>query len=584
MTHNHTVDPGTQRARLLAAAAVAVTVVLHATAAASARLPIWSDDEIGPLAMARLIAAVGKPLTLNHFAYYPGWAVVMAPLWWVSEDPATVYRLAVALAALSACLTMIPLAAIARRLGASGPVAVDLAALVMAAPSRVVMSDYAVIEAFFGLLVVVTAWLGLRYADKRTLGRGLALAFGASYAFFTHGRGLVLPIAVAILFVSELRRGGRRRALVLLLVLVASSLALFAVYRGLSAQLYDGAVDREDSSVGTVVDAISGPLLRGLVGQFWYTLVAWAMLPAFGVALLVREVRREWIAGRRVGAAAWWTLVVVGALAMGTLATTSLIESTPARLDSLMYGRYLDPFLLPLVLVALVGIARGLRRRAALGALATGAALLILFLLLGTPARQLGARWFPLNIAGLLLWNWPKEASHSMPPFALASLVAVAAGVLVVLAGRRGRWMAIGVIGALFVASSVRAQVAVVWPAQQLVHVPTAVSALARVDAALGERVPVVYLSGGAAYVGQNLTQYWLVPRPLPVLASDDSLRDDVLVVGRPTWAAGEALGARAVAGHRAGTDLLWVLPGPLADRLAALGLLADTTSSAPSS
>lgn len=565
------------RGRLLAGAAVALTLGLHAAAAASARIPLWSDDEIGPLATARLIAGVGEPLTLNHLSYYPGWAVAVAPLWWVSGDPGTVYRLAVALAALSACLTIIPLAAIARRAGASGPVAVGLAALVMAAPSRVVMSDYAVSEAFFALVVVVTAWLGMRYADRPTTARGLALALVASYALFTHGRGAVLPIAVALLFLAGFRRGSRRRTIVLLLVLVVSSVALFAVHKGLSGTLYGAGPDREDASVETVRNALSGPLLRGLAGQAWYALVAWALLPAFGVALLVRAARREVVTERRVGAAAWWTVVLVGALATSTLAATNLMTGHPPRFDAQMYGRYLDPFLLPLVLVALVGVARGLRRRAALLAWATASVVLALFVLVVAPQYERGGAWFHLNIAGLLLWDWPPSLSRADAPFALASLVAAGAGALVILGGRRATWAPIGVIAVLLVAGTLHAQSQVVWPNMARAgYVPGAVETLERVDDALGEQVPVVYLSAGAIYTGQNLTQYWLVPRSVEVVDDVDDVGPDELVVGRGTWARGEAFGARRITGPVDGDEALWVLRGALADRLDRLGYLED--------
>lgn len=568
------------RGRLLAGAAVAVTVALHAAAAASARVPLWSDDEIGPLATARLIAGVGEPLTLNHLSYYPGWAVVVAPLWWVSGDPGSVYRLAVALAAISACLTIIPLAAIARRAGASGPVAVVLASVVMAAPSRVVMSDYAVIEAFFALVVVVTAWLGMRFADGPTTGRGLAVALVASYAMFTHGRGVVLPIAVGLMFLAGFRPGSRRRTVLLLLVLVVSSAALFAVHKGLSGALYEGGLDREDASVETVRNALSGPLLRGLVGQAWYALVAWLLLPAFGVALLARAARREVGAERRAGAATWWTVVLVGALATSTLAATNLMTGHPPRFDAQMYGRYLDPFLLPLVLVALVGIARGLRRRTALLAWASASVVLALFVLVAVPRGERGGAWFHLNIAGLLLWDWPPSLSHAAAPFGLASLVAAGAGALVILGGRRAPWLPIGVIGALFVASTLHAQSEVVRPTTERAgYVPGVVETVDRVDAVLGEQVPVVYLSAGASYTGQNLTQFWLVPRSVEVVAQATAVGPGELVVGRRSWPQGSAIGARRLSGETDGNEALWVLPGPLAGRLDRLGYLEPAPS-----
>ncbi|GHS88177.1 hypothetical protein AGMMS50218_11540 [Actinomycetota bacterium] len=554
--------------------AVTVAVVLHLGAALSAQVPIWSDDEIGPLATSRLISGVGEPLALNHFSYYPGWPVVLAPLWWFLHDPGTVYRAAVLMSGLAACLTILPLAAIARRMSVSRPVAVLLAAVVMAGPARVVLSDYAVTEAFFALVVVTTVWLGVRYTETGSWGSAVLLSLSAAYTFFTHGRGLVLPIAVALLLVARARRRSWPVSALGLVTLVAATAALFTLHKSIAATLYPPGEDREDAAVGAVLHGLTGPLLDAMSGQTWYALVAWVGLPAFGVSALVLGLRREWVA-RLPGRAAWIALVTLGALGTGMLATSNALSAPLGRLDVIVYGRYIDPFLLPLVVVGLAAVARGLPRLRGLVAWAATAVLLGLFVWLVAPLAEPGGLWFAMNIAGLLLWEWPAHHSDAAPPFAIASVVTLLVGAFVVLVGRQLRWVSVALIGAMLLLATWTAQTQVAWPWNRATEtVPGSLAVLDEVDDLLGEQVDVAYYTRGAAYTGQNFTQFWLIPRQVRVIDSLAEATSDEVVIARRSWFAAERAGARRLIGLAPDEDALWVLPGALADRLGALGHL----------
>ncbi|HEY0188622.1 MAG TPA: hypothetical protein VGC67_14120 [Cellulomonas sp.] len=569
--------PGAWRHRLAVVAAtgaVLLAVGLHLTAALSAQTPIWSDDEIGPLATSRLIAGVGQPLSLDGMSYYPGWAVVLAPLWWFISDPTTAYRAAVLMSAGAACLTIWPLSAIARRLSVSRPVAVLLAALVMAGPARVVLSDYAVSEAFFALMVVTSVWLGLRYVERGTSAAASLLALSAAYTFFSHGRGVILPIAVVGLLAGRARRRTWRPAAIGLVLLVGACVTLFSVHRMLAATLYGTGRTREDAAFSTFVSGLTGPLAAGLAGQAWYTIVAWVFLPVFGVAAMVPRLRREW-SDRMPAGAAWIAVVVLGALATGTLATADTIGETSGRLDVSMYGRYIDPFLLPLVVVGLAAVARGIERRR--GAIAWGGGVVLLgaFLLLGAPLADTDGLWFPMNIAGLLLWHWPVDAGDTAVPFLLASLAVAGFGALVVLAGRQLRWVSVALVAVLLAISSWTAQTEVALPWNEASTSGTATAeVLDQVEEALGEQVDVAYYAPGSTYSGQNFTQFMLIPRTVRVIDSVEAADRSEVVIARLAWDEGEEVGARRLTGLVPGEDALWVLPGALANRLAAIGYL----------
>ncbi len=561
-----------------AAAATAVMVRLHAAAAASATVPVFSDDEIGPLATAHLVAGVGPTMELANLSYYPGWAVAIAPLWWFTEDPRTVYHLAVALAAACACLTALPLAAVARAVtGIRVPTALLVGTVVMTAPSRVVMSNYALTEAFFALVVACTAWLGLRHWRRRTWVSGLALAVAASFAFFSHGRGVVVPIATAMLLVVSWLRGRDRRDLVWLATLVVTTVVLFRVHQSLSATIYPATTDsREDFAVRGVIDGLRGPLGQGAAGQLWYALAAWCALPLLGAVVLVRRAWREWRTDRVVGAAAWWAVTVLGGVGMASLAATNIMARDSERFDVQMYGRYVDPFLLPLAALALASVAAGLvplvrRTTAALAVLVAGG-----FVAMWDAVGQADGVWYPINIAGLLAWDWsglPGQTTRSVHLATLAGLVVLA---LVLTFRGRLRFVGIVAVAVALTLSTEQAQTETVWPwnAANRSEQPI-VPAMAALDEALGTTVPVEFLELGAPYPSQNFTQYWLAQRDVTVLHASRDASPDAVVVANPRWVIGRyVLDARRIAVLPGRHEALWVLPGQLSRQLDAAGLL----------
>jgi hypothetical protein len=198
------------------------------------------------------------------------------------------------------------------------------------------------------------------------------------------------------------------------------------------------------------------------------------------------------------------------------------------------------------------------------------------FLLVGLAREEISGTWFPINIAGILVWPW--EDHDRVKVLVLASVVAVAAGFIVVLCGVRFRGIAVILLGVAFVLSSIQAEFQVVQPwNERIAFVSPTVAAVRNIEATLGHQVPVVFYGPRSVYTTQNLDQYWMVPRVLPVVSGTSDLTGEELVIAPTEWPEAASLGARRVSAWSGPPEILWVLPGDLQSELDAHGLLEST-------
>ena len=549
-----------------AVVAAATAVAVHLLAAWTPHGPVWTDDVIGVLATARLLAGVGEPFELAHMSYYPGWAIVLVPLWWLLDDPATVYRAAVLVSAMCGIVLMVPLAWLARRMGLTTPLAVVAAAVVTAAPGRTVMSSYAVTENFLTLMIAVTAVVAVRYGSWPALSRAILFGACAGAVFVVHGRAVGVLGMACVWFAADVLRGRARTALPGLAAALLVAGSGFALHLWVSGQIYDSAVGRESNALSAFAVLRPWTVAMSAAGQSWYPAAAWLSLPFLGLWYVVHRCRREGIRGAGIG---WWGLgVFVASVVITVPPIAKAFNRGSGRVDIAAYGRYLEPVVTVLALVGLAYLVRGASRRSVWVVAALTAGIGAFFLLWAVPQINRGGWWGPINMAGLMGRPWPPQLDPGPAPWPVFTLTAVVATVAYVVL-RRHAWLLLVPLLGYFALSSTLAQTRY----------------LGELNVGLGEAPDLVevvegmdpqtlsYDTFGADWVGQNSFQFWLADRDVEVFNSSIERAPTDLVIARRHWVAGDRQGAVQLAGSRR-DESLWVMPGDLAERLDAQGTL----------
>ena len=354
--------------RVFALAAVGMGVLLavlavHLRIAIAAGGPVAVPDVPAYLGVAQWVG--GDGLALGHIPFQPGYGLLVAPLVAVAQvslldtQGEVVHYLALVVNSLAAVAAVV----VAGRLGLVGSrrwwvaAAAGLVAAVhpsLSSASRIAWPE--TLLSLFVLIVALAVAFAVLHAGSAASQRAWARAgLFATLAVALHARMVVLLVAVAA--TALLCRIGRRAWAALGMGLVAGGAATAAALTLTDTwpaeRLSEAAqLDRGAEPIATV----SGQLLAlggGTVGLGLIGLVA-----GLGAAIWLARNRTAGMPDPLTAALVCSAIGAFGAVLLGGWTLTG-----SARADALLYGRYVDPWAVPLAVAALAWLAARQRSR-----------------------------------------------------------------------------------------------------------------------------------------------------------------------------------------------------------------------------
>jgi hypothetical protein len=440
-----------------------------------------------------------------------------------------------------------------------------VAAIVMAAPSRALNADYVWAEMLLFLAVAWTVELAFRLpeADFR-----LALTYGvvSSVAFAAHGRALPFTV-LAIGFGAWLARRSLVNVAAVVLGGAATAGGAYGLFAYATSSIYIG-TDRVSSTLDAIGSVTVGGYLETFASEVWYQIAAWAGLTVIGLGVVLRAAWRERLRGPS-------TVLVALAVAMALAAPVLIADSEGllTRIDAHFYGRYLDPFVAVLAVVGLARLTRPVRIRWALALAGSAIAAAGLFVLVVAPGIPAATDLTPIHVAGVAYLLHPGYIlTGQAENWGVVAFAAIAAAVVVAAASMR-RLVAVGLVGAWFVAVTVWTDTRMFdyFEASQRSQ-PAVAAAVASID-------PSVDLYADYSYPyafghGNQLT-FWVTPRRYIYMDSAKDTSDVSMFLGSETSDFAIRSGARSMQVTLPKDAALWIMPGPLQDELDAGGKLA---------
>lgn len=551
--------------------AVAVVAVANLIVAWDSTGLIYQADEAGMIFNAALFARPDGPVVLLGSSYMPGLAILIAPLWLLTDEAATVYRMAIFLNAAIGVATIWPMSRVARKFGAGRNASVLMAAVIAVSPAMLIQSNYLLAENLLHFVVMLTAWAAIVQLRNPSFRQAALLGASAGAMFLVHGRALPLLVVVAVGFavmlfkrpVDALGGGG---------LLATISVASYVLLLWIEEQNYLDA-DRTAGQVDQLLAGSPADYATAVISQTWVESFAWLGLA--GVGLLVLGVRARRGAHRFESR---WLLAAIGAaivfvvmtLAGGTWGHTGDIS----RIDAFVYGRYIEVITPVLAVIGIAALAARLSRTIAWAVVGIAAVSGALLLLVVVPLMPVGGRWegshTPAVAAFLSDAHVGLEQRDAWWAIVLAGVAATA---LVVFAGRRSPW-ALPAVGALFLTWSLYGDQGVLKEHEYRSRMaPPSLVALESVP----DSEPLsVDLSQGPLVRGFNQIEFWVYPRELSVFsyARGDTPRSSLAITGVEESLPVEQ-GAWPLNGSLQGVSIIWVYPGELRDALDAEGRVA---------
>jgi len=364
-----------RRWALLLAAGWLVQAGLRAWFSRMQVVPLASPDESAYLIAARVLAGgPGTDLT-DSTLYQGGYSLLIAPVFWFTHNPVTVYRAVLMINAAVSALLM-PLAYVAgRRLGLGRLAAYGAAALTASVPAGFFYSEYALSDAIFP--VIMLAWLLAAHSWLTASSRrgryaaAVGSALLAGYAYAVHVRGLVI-VAVYVAFgvlIAWRRLAPRWTAVAAGASLLVSVGAGWALNSYLAAAIYPGGTRSLGVEMAARMASVHGAInvFEMAAGQLWrLVLDSWG-IAGIGLAAAVALIARR---GFRTDLRIMAALAVTVTVAIACTAPAALPSDQSQTWAS---GRYLDGMIVTFFLAGLVVLLRASSR----GILACAAAVIV---------------------------------------------------------------------------------------------------------------------------------------------------------------------------------------------------------------
>ena len=533
-------------------------------------------DETGYLANARVMSG-GVAGELSRAGFYRGgYSLLLLPAYWLGDGPRSDYQYVLAANALLSSLVF-PLVYVLLTRVFRVPIRTALVAAFLAAlyPPLVVTTQFAWAESLLPVLVLLAAitLAAVVTASQPRAAVGWAIACGscAGALYTTHGRTapLVVLLLAVLLVIALLRHDLAVSAVAGAAATVAVMLAGQALNNWLSARNWGQSHDSDLQRVlenARDVGSLGNVAALGM-GQYWYVFVATFGLVVLGLVhlgtcllpsdRLTGGFRPGWAASRETAGAPVVGVFLLGS-AIGLTVLVGLFLRPPLRPDHVVYGRYLEILVPPLLALGLVRLWTTPIRRLA-PELAAGTAVAF--------AAGVTVMWYAGGLVTRGPVNW--YTVLALPPLAqtreqirplTATLVALAgATVLLVVTRRSPMWAALGFAGVL-VASSIALRVVLVEARDHAIYgtQPVALSQVEGLNSAHDVSYDI------AAYTPIGLYGYqWQLDHARFVLF--DSRRDPIprteWVIAGLDWPQAQTAGARRVWVHPAYKQALWRLP-----------------------
>ena len=582
--------PKRHRIWLLGVLLVAALAAVHLLLGWPMRGPIIQPDELGYIANAHFFTRGGlKPIV----QYYPGFSLLLLPAWLFTKDPLQVWRYAIVVNALLAagagvltwmlCGRLAPNLHGRRRLLVVGAVSLY--------PAFLLYSNLALSECLFVVLFGLVVLLAGRAFSGAHSGwwAGLGVATGALP--LVHPRGYAVVAAVGVMAIVALRpwRGeARATKLSSLLNLAAggtlglgvtellvkathgATLTGFAVYQP------EGIVSRSLTAAGAM------SLVWELAGQFFYLSLATLGLLPLGLFFGLRALHAMVKGKDQTAATAARAFAAVAFLGVWVL--SSMFMNLGDRTDKLIYGRYNEGVIAPLLVIALAEVLAPARRRRfssrafaarrwlVIGALSigvSGAALAY-----GRSAAELHEPFNAVNTLGLFTLLHHYAGVIDVFAFAAVGFAVVA---VLAIASWKAPVVVVVAIAGIFLATSLQAQTTYLVPGTQARAEQTVIATtLARASNELGINAPCIGYDPTDSTMFNFFATSFLLPdqRFAWFDGTGGGAPCGPLVLSGNRDFGTHYPGARLVTFERDASVTLWALPGPVQDALDNAGWL----------
>lgn len=324
------------------------------------------DDEYGYWANAAYFSGLDWSATVSKIPYYSyGYSLLLVPLFKIFNNTTTMYQVAVIMNGIMVSISFLLCYDIARKLlkDYNKTVLLSISFLISMYPTYIAYSHLGWGECLLMLLFWFLTWCFVDLNTKSSIYRFLAIGILSSYIYIVHQRSL--GILVASIIVISLMKILKKITVKQLLFAILPIIIVMTVHMvikdniqsnlwlsgsGIAINDFSGQTDKLNQLL-SVNGLIS--FMKILTGQLFYMAAASLMMVYFGIFELIQKpfgiCNRNYKDDNTVFL---YLFLFVSIVLTITISAVSVIN--PGRIDQIIYGRYNEIIMGPLMLLGFV--------------------------------------------------------------------------------------------------------------------------------------------------------------------------------------------------------------------------------------
>lgn len=370
-----------RREKILVVGGMIFVLLLHIGNIDKCILPYLSGDEMGPIGISAYFSGMDWSGTINQIGYYSyGYSILLWPLMQFSPSPEIFYKAAI-IANMLMTSFIVPLAySILKKVtpskGSNG-IKLLCAILISSIQPYFLRSHLASCETLLNLLTWVLTYMSFLVLKKKRNWSFFVMGGVLFYTYTVHQRMIgVLLAGVAVIFLYFLKGKLKGKQLIYFFLPILGLFPLHSLFKTyIQNNLWQSANNELLNDYSSTVKSVFQLFfdkqqlintIRAFVGTLFYSGVATFLMFFVGIIFLLNSLGFFTIKTKRDDESGDETLnigpVFVLLSFLATMLISSLFMGSGARLDHFVYGRYIEPFLGPIMLFGMAYIVnRGLK-------------------------------------------------------------------------------------------------------------------------------------------------------------------------------------------------------------------------------
>lgn len=332
-------------------------------------------DEFGYWSNAAYLAGYDWSNATSYISYYSyGYSILLLPLFWIFDNPIYMYRTAIVINAILVSVNYFICYDISKKLAKNVDkyILMCISFVVSMYPSYIIQTNVAWSEILLVTIFWLITWFFVDLNNKSALSKFVLLGFLSIYIYIVHQRaiGICMSSIIVILLMKLFKRINNKQFLAFISIILVMSFAHSFIKNDIQINNYLSSDTIANNDFAGQIDKIKKiftfngliNLINILLGQIFYIGTTSFLLCYVGIYEILNKIKNFFALSKQKSIQVIYNdgniflFVFLIIASFSTLIISAIFMSNPSRIDQIIYGRYTETIIGPLILIGFINL------------------------------------------------------------------------------------------------------------------------------------------------------------------------------------------------------------------------------------